>query len=87
MALSAGGSWRRHLVVRSSSPWQKGTVENINGRVRRWLPCDVDPKTLTTRQIIGICHELDAASRKCLGYRTPAQVFREKLMTEADTLP
>ncbi len=27
------------------SPWQKGTVENTNGRVRKWLSRDVDPPT------------------------------------------
>jgi IS30 family transposase len=69
------------------APWQKGTVENTNGRIRRWLPRDLDPTTITTRQVIAICHELNATPRKCLGYRTPAEVFREKLMTEADTLP
>jgi len=69
------------------SPWQKGTVENTNGRIRRWLPRDVDPKTLNSRQIIALCHRLNATPRKCLGYRTPAEVFSEKLMSETDPLP
>lgn len=69
------------------SPWQKGTVENTNGRVRRWLPREVDPKALTTHQINAICHQLNSTPRKCLGYRTPAEVFRQKLMEGEVTLP
>ncbi|MEI4472998.1 IS30 family transposase [Frigidibacter sp. MR17.24] len=69
------------------APWQKGTVENTNGRVRRWLPREVDPKTLTTRQVNAICQQLNATPRKCLGYRTPAEVFRDKLMEGDTALP
>ncbi len=29
------------------SPWQKGTVENTNRRVRKWLSRDVDPLSIT----------------------------------------
>ena len=69
------------------APWQKGTVENTKGRVRRWLPREADPKSLTTRQINAICHQLNSTPRKCLGYRTPAEVCREKLMDGDGTLP
>jgi IS30 family transposase len=69
------------------SPWQKGTVENTNGRVRRWLPREIDPKMLTTRGTNAICQQLNSTPRKCLGYRTPAEVFREKLMEGTSTLP
>ena len=68
------------------APWQKGTVENTNGRMRRWLPREVDPKSLTTRQINAICHQLNNMPRKCLGYRTPAEVFLEKLVKGDATL-
>ena len=62
------------------SPWQKGTVENTNGRLRRYLPRQVDPTALTDRSLRSICDRLNATPRKCLGYRTPAEVFREKMM-------
>jgi IS30 family transposase len=62
------------------SPWQKGTVENTNRRARRWLSRDIDPLTLTERNIIEVCHQLNETPRKCLGYKTPAEVFRQKLM-------
>jgi len=62
------------------SPWQKGTVENTNRRTRRWLPRDLDPLALTDRDLVFICHRLNNTPRKCLGYKTPAEVFRQKLV-------
>ena len=37
------------------SPWQKGTVENINRRTRRWLPRDTDPATISNAELRAIC--------------------------------
>ena len=61
------------------SPWQKGTNENTNGCARRYLPRAADPTA--------ICQRLNATPRKCLGFRTPAEVFREKVLAEAGALP
>ena len=69
------------------SPWQKGTNENTNGRARRYLPRDTDPSALTHRTLTTICQQLNATPRKCLGYRTPAEVFRENVLGEAGPLP
>lgn len=68
------------------SPWQKGTNENTNGRARRFLPRDTDPTALTNRSLAAICQRLNATPRKCLGYRTPAEVFREKALAGAGPL-
>lgn len=67
------------------APWQKGTVENTNNRLRRYLPRKSDPTAFTNRHLKSICDRLNATPRKCLGYQTPAEVFREKLME--GTLP
>lgn len=64
------------------SPWQKGTVENTNRRVRKWLSREVDPLTVTDADLIEICSRLNATPRKCLGYRTPAEVFRKKVVAQ-----
>jgi IS30 family transposase len=64
------------------SPWQKGTVENTNGRVRKWLSREVDPLTITDADLVEICSRLNATPRKCLGYRTPAEVFRKKVLAQ-----
>ncbi len=51
------------------SPWQKGTVENTNGRAGTWLSRDVDPLSLTDQELKDICKRLNTTQRKCLGYR------------------
>lgn len=65
-----------------SSPWQKGTVENTNRRARRWLPRKRDIRSMTDQDIKEICERHNNTPRKCLGWRTPAEVFREKMLEE-----
>jgi IS30 family transposase len=65
-----------------SSPWQKGTVENTNRRARRWLPRKRDIRSLTDQDMKEISDRLNNTPRKCLGWKTPAEVFREKMMEE-----
>jgi IS30 family transposase len=62
------------------APWQKGSVENMNKRVRRYLPRDTALLPLPNRYIRSICERLNATPRKCSGYRTPSEVFRDELM-------
>ncbi|MGR3425612.1 MAG: IS30 family transposase [Pseudooceanicola nanhaiensis] len=62
------------------APWQKGTVENTNNRLRKYLPRSTEPTALTNRYLRSICQSLNATPRKCLGYRTPAEVFESNLV-------
>ncbi|MBY3278752.1 IS30 family transposase, partial [Rhizobium laguerreae] len=34
------------------------------------------------RDLTEICNRLNATPRKCLGYKTPAEVFRQKLLAQ-----
>ena len=70
-----------------SSPWQKGTVENTNRRLRRWLPRQRDVAAMTEFELKQLCDQLNNTPRKCLGWRTPAEVFREKMMEEIGRRP
>lgn len=63
------------------APWQKPTVENTNQRVRRWLPRDTVLLRLPPRTLSALCERMNATPRKCLGFRTPSEVFREQLLT------
>ena len=63
-----------------SAPWQKGTVENTNRRVRRYLPRDAVLLSLPRDAVSSVCARLNATPRKCLGFRTPAEVFREHIV-------
>jgi len=59
------------------APWQKGTVENTNGRLRRFLPLDTDIANKTVEELSALACQMNATPRKCLGYKTPAEVFQE----------
>ncbi|CDO38561.1 IS30 family transposase [Novosphingobium sp. KN65.2] len=61
------------------APWQKGGVENFNGRLRRFLPSDTDIAAMEVPQIEAICHQLNSTPRKCLGYRTPGEVLMQQV--------
>ncbi len=74
----------RHLDLASyfcdpHSPWQKGGVGNANGRVRRDLPREVEPGALAAAPLRRLAERLNDTPRRCLGYRTPREVFEEHL--------
>jgi IS30 family transposase len=74
----------RHLDLASyfcdpHSPWQKGGVENANGRVRRFLPRHREPEALSRVRLQRIADRLNDTPRRCLAYRTPREVFQEHL--------
>ena len=62
------------------SPWQKGGVENMNGRLRRYLPRKLDPSGLSGYDVTSLAQRMNATPRKCLGFQTPAEVFSAHLL-------
>lgn len=64
------------------APWQKGGVENAIGRLRRRLPRKTDLATLDDRQLQALTHAYNHTPRKCLGFKTPAEVFINVLHLE-----
>jgi IS30 family transposase len=57
------------------SSWEKGSVENMNGLIRRFLPKKTDFAKITHKRINEIESLLNNRPRKCLGFKTPNQVF------------
>lgn len=51
--------------------WEKGTVENTIGRIRRSIPKGSDVTPITPEQITLLEETLNNTPRKCLGYLTP----------------
>jgi transposase, IS30 family len=56
--------------------WEKGTVENTNGLVRRFYPKKTDFANITRAQVRRVERILNSRPRKCLRFKTPEQVFR-----------
>lgn len=67
------------------SPWQRGTVENTNGIIRRDMPRKSDITDYTERDIKMIELLINSTPRKCLGFKTPAEAFVEKLNGALET--
>jgi transposase, IS30 family len=54
--------------------WEKGTVENTIGRVRRYIPKGADV-TQSDADIQALETHMNTTPRKCLGFQTPEEVF------------
>lgn len=61
------------------APWQKGSVENLNKRARRYLPREIPVGALSGNAMKDVCDLLNGTPRKCLGYRTPREAFDDEL--------
>lgn len=55
--------------------WQRGTVENVNGLLRQYFPKTLDFTTIVTGDLRRAENRLNHRPRKCLGYKTPFEVF------------
>ena len=76
----------RHMLLRGMlsattyfcdayASWQKGGVENANGRIRRWLPRGTDLDEISEPDIQEIAMTINLTPRKCLAYRSPVEAF------------
>jgi transposase, IS30 family len=59
--------------------WQKGGIENANGRLRRWLPRNLDIDQVSDQDIQEIILTANLTPRKCLGFKTPFQAILAEL--------
>ena len=55
--------------------WERGLNENTNGLIRQYFPKDRDFSTITKQEIQRAIDKLNNRPRKCLGMKTPNQVF------------
>jgi len=67
------------------APWQKGGVENAIGRIRRFLPRRTDLDTIDPDQILRSALAYNHTPRRCLDFRTPAEVFSQVLHFKRDS--
>jgi len=57
--------------------WQRGTNENTNGLIRQFFPKGTDFGKVTKEEVAYVQELLNNRPRKCLGYKTPAQIMFE----------
>lgn len=69
------------------SSWQKGTNENSNGLIRRYLPKKTDLTKVTQEELNDIIAEINSRPRKCLGFKTAQEAFMEELQTSGVRIP
>lgn len=72
IALSLGADF---FFADPYSSWQRGTNENTNGLVRQYFPKKSAFSVLSDEDIQFVSDRLNNRPRKCLGFRTPSEVF------------
>ena len=61
------------------SPWERGSNENTNGRLRRNLPKNSDLSIYSAEDLEMIANIHNHKPRKALNWRTPAEVMTNAL--------
>lgn len=61
------------------SSWQKGGVENSNGRLRRDLPRSTDVKAMRKEEFDEVLDNYNDTPRKNLNWLTPNEIFQKNL--------
>lgn len=60
--------------------WEKGSLENSLGRLRRFIPKKARMESFTQEQIDQFLALMNNTPRKCLNWQTPNEVFNEQLL-------
>ncbi|MGK0427034.1 MAG: IS30 family transposase [Ulvibacter sp.] len=61
------------------SSWERGTNENINGLIRRYLPKGTDFNEMEEKQLQIIQEKLNYRPRKTIGYKRPKEMIDSEL--------
>jgi len=61
------------------SSWERGANENMNGLIRQFFPKKMRFDLITRKDIDFAMHRLNHRPRKCLGFKTPHEVFMNQL--------
>ncbi|MBR1819105.1 MAG: IS30 family transposase [Neisseriaceae bacterium] len=59
----------------AGQPWQRGTNENTNGLLREYFPKFKELEQWSNEYIQFVVDKINHRPRKCLGWRTPYEVF------------
>ena len=59
--------------------WERGANENLNGLVRQYFPKGSDFSIITNEQVEQVVNKLNNRPRKRHGFKTPDEVYLQKL--------
>ena len=62
------------------APWERGTNENTNGLLRQYIPKDTYKVPFSPALLALFTDKLNRRPRKCLGWKSPLEVFSHKLL-------
>ena len=63
------------FFAHSYSSWARGANENTNGLLRQYYPKGINLRSPSNADLQRAVHQMNHRPRKCLGYRTPYEVF------------
>ncbi|MGH8581871.1 MAG: IS30 family transposase [Gammaproteobacteria bacterium] len=66
--------------------WERGANENMNGLIRQFFPKKMRFDSLTEKDIAFAMNRLNHRPRKCLGFKTPHEVFMKQLHSRHNTV-
>ncbi len=59
--------------------WERGANENLNGLIRQYFPKKSNFENIEEQQIKTVVNTLNNRPRKRFGYKTPNEIFAEKI--------
>ncbi|CAC9521144.1 Mobile element protein [uncultured Gammaproteobacteria bacterium] len=66
--------------------WERGQNENANGLLRQYFPKTMSLVNVACNEVKIVVNKLNSRPRKCLGFKTPYQVFFERTGIDARQL-
>jgi IS30 family transposase len=66
--------------------WERGANENLNGLIRQFFPKKLRFDSITPHQVAFAMHRLNHRPRKCLGFKTPHEVFMTQLKSRLNVV-
>lgn len=70
-----------HFFAHPYCSWERGANENMNGLIRQFFPKKMRFEDISEPDILWAMNNLNHRPRKCLGFKTPHQVFMKQLQS------